>query len=120
MNNSSQPVLSTAQLILSLVVAMVVGVGLTILVILPAEQGTDPSGFGAASGLDKLAYQNQAVLKIEEKAVISNPEALYIAIDPETTRAKVDEFGDSLPVVDGANTISFGDLSFVERIRGRI
>jgi len=103
MNKPNQPVLSTGRLILSLFAAMIAGVGLTIVVILPAEKGTDPTGFGAASGLDKLANQNETLLKVEDQPVVSNSDALYIAIDPETTKPKVDEFGDALPVVDGVN-----------------
>ncbi len=107
MTEDTQPVLSTGKLILSVVFAMIVGFGLTMLVILPAEEGIDPTGFGKVSGLDKLASQTvpteEVVQKVEEETVAENTEVFYIAIDPQTTKPKVDEFGDSLPAVDGAN-----------------
>ena len=103
MNKPSQPVLSTGRLILSLFVAMIAGVGLTIFIILPAEKGIDPTGFGAAIGLDELSKQSEDIPTLQEASVVLNSDALYVAIDPETTKPKVDEFGDALPALDGAN-----------------
>ena len=103
MKKPSQPVLSTGRLILSLFVAMIAGVGLTIFIILPAEKGIDPTGFGAATGLDELSKQSEDIPTLQEASVVLNSDALYVAIDPETTKPKVDEFGDALPALDGAN-----------------
>ncbi|MFT5134268.1 MAG: hypothetical protein ACI9SC_002743 [Gammaproteobacteria bacterium] len=103
MNKPTEPLLSTKQLILSLIVAMIVGVGLTIFVILPAEKGEDPTGFGAKSGLGELSSTKEEVPEIETTSDVLPLETLYAAINPETTPPKINEFGQSLPAVDGVN-----------------
>ena len=78
---------------------MIVGVGLTMFVILPAERNIDSE----SSAVEIVPIQKESVSLSVQGSVVPNPEALYIAIDPETTVAKVDEFGESLPVVVGTN-----------------
>ena len=98
--------LSNKQLILSVIVAALLGVGLTVLVILPAEKGEDPSGFGAVSGLDQLSEQDKAREPIKAPMPVSPKRVdspLYIRIDPATSKAIVNEFGEPQPFVDGAN-----------------
>jgi len=103
MNKPEQPILSTGQLILSLIVSMIVGVGLVVFIVLPAERDEDPTGFGAVSGLDQLSTPNQPETEIEFASVVLEVETLYAGIDPETTAPLIDPFGDSLPAVDGVN-----------------
>ena len=103
---TSQPNLSNKQLLIGLIVAALLGVGLTILVILPAEQGRDPSGFGALSGVDQLSVQEAPLVEVETSVPLE-PDAtdspLYIRIDPASSEAIVNEFGEPQPFVDGAN-----------------
>lgn len=103
MKNSSRPELSTLQLLLSLLLALIAGAALTIFVVLPAESGIDLSGFGSLSGLDQLSYAPAAVPDVENDPDLSDDGKFYIAIDPATTELKADEYGDSIPALDGAN-----------------
>ncbi len=100
------PDMKTGQLIISLLIAMLLGVGLTVLIVLPAEKGEDPTGFGAFSGVDKLsepkAVVEEAQAAASEETVVNN-NALYIRIDPLKSKAVVNEFGEAQPFVDGAN-----------------
>lgn len=53
-----------AQLLLITLATGVIATVLTILVVLPAEFGRDPTGFGRMTGLDKLAPQHEEVIEI--------------------------------------------------------
>ena len=103
MHKTSESILSTGQLVLALIAALIVGVGLTVFVILPTERNIDSEGSDAISVVEIESTKTESVVQTEQEAVAPNFDALYIAIDPETTPAKVDEFGESLPVVVGAN-----------------
>jgi hypothetical protein len=101
-----QPALSKRQLVLALLVAMLLGVGLTVLIVLPAEKGEDPTGFGAFSGVDKLSKPEVVDEKPQVLAPVepvANKDALYTRIDPLKSKAVVNEFGEAQPFVDGAN-----------------
>ncbi|NKB35660.1 MAG: hypothetical protein GKR93_00635 [Gammaproteobacteria bacterium] len=104
--STPQPSLSTRQLVLSLLVAMLLGVGLAMLIVLPAEKGEDPTGFGALTGVDKLSEPevvDEIPLVLAPVEPVSNEDALYIRIDPIKSKAVVNEFGEPQPFVDGAN-----------------
>jgi hypothetical protein len=103
MHKTSESILSTAQLVLALIAALIVGVGLTVFVILPAERNIDNEGSSASSVVESTPMQSEPVSQSEPEAVTANFDTLYIGIDPEITPASVDEFGESLPVVTGAN-----------------
>jgi hypothetical protein len=103
MHKTSESILSTGQLVVALIAALIVGVGLTVFVILPTEKTIDSEASGATSVAEIMPAQTEPVAQSEQEAVAPNFDALYIAIDPETTLPKVDEFGDSLPAVMGAN-----------------
>jgi len=53
-----------SRLLLITLVAGLVATVLTVLVVLPAEFGRDPTGFGKLTGLDKLAPQHEEVIEI--------------------------------------------------------
>lgn len=48
--------------------ALVAAAAVTVLVVLPAEYGRDPTGFGRLTGLTRLAGEQAAVLSAEESA----------------------------------------------------
>ncbi len=104
MNNPAQPILSTRQLLISFTLAMTVGIAITFFVILPAELGQDPIGVGAMIGLDRLA-EIKTDAPVQSTVVITETggENFYVAIDPKKTTPAVDEYGQSLPALDGAN-----------------
>lgn len=97
---TDQSILSTKQLIVGIVLAMIIGAALTFFVILPAETGEDPSGFGETTGLTDLS-----AAEAEGSATVVNIDtnALYISIDPETTEVPMDDFGRPAPSLDGEN-----------------
>jgi len=97
--NEPEQLLSRRQLIGAVILALLAGVLLTVGVILPAERALQP-GRPDNPGVPGPPGDAQAVAA--EAAGIAH-EALYIGIDPATTAAVVDEFGDPQPVVTGAN-----------------
>jgi hypothetical protein len=103
MDKSSRPTLSNRQLLASVLLALIGGVLLTLLVVLPAESGKDPSGFGAVSGLDQLSTTRQVESRALGKPDQAGHSGLYVAIDPANISPVVDDFGDSIPALDGAN-----------------
>ena len=105
MNDSSQTVLSTRQLIVALILSMIVGVGLTIFFILPAETGYDPSGVGELSGLDRLSQSKEERGEAVEVDVplASADNTLYVSLEPATIKPVVNEFGESQPAMEGTN-----------------
>jgi hypothetical protein len=54
-NSSGQPSLSNAGLAKATGIALLIAIVLLVFVVLPAEYGIDPTGFGGAIGLTRLA-----------------------------------------------------------------
>jgi hypothetical protein len=103
MEKSSRPTLSARQLAASVLLALIGGVALTILVVLPAESGKDPSGFGALTGLDQLSNTPANDSEAPDSFESTGENEFYVAIDPANISPYVDDFGDSQPALDGAN-----------------
>ena len=94
-------ILSNKQLVIGFILALFIGGALTYFVILPAEQGEDPSGFGETTGLTQLTDGGieetvAPVLELDE-------EVLYISVDPNTADVPFDDFGRPLPSLTGTN-----------------
>lgn len=108
-DQTNSSMLTTGQLIIGLILALIVGVAITVFVILPAETGQDPTGFGETTGLDQLSGSEEAVsVETEQPAApVLDADTLYIAIDPETVVPEMDEFGVSKPAVSGANLLTY-------------
>ncbi len=94
MNESRTGALSRAQLILLLLAAAAIGVALTFLIILPTEQKLERAEDQAAATSSTLSTPATPSLAMN---------LLYIGIDPSTTPAVVNEFGEAQPVMDGRN-----------------
>jgi len=99
MNEPGQTLLSRRQLTGAVILALLAGVLLTVGVILPAERAMRTGGPGDP-GVPAPPGEAQTAAP---GANGFSHEALYIGIDPATTAAVVDEFGDPQPVVTGAN-----------------
>ena len=110
--------LSTTQLIIGLILALVIGAAITFFVILPAETGQDPTGFGETTGLDQLpdSAETDSNEEIQVAAPVLNADTLYVAIDPATVVPKMDDFGRSLPAVEGANILTYPALYKTETL----
>ena len=97
---SDTSILSTKQLIISSIAALVIGVLLTLFIVLPAERGSDPTGFGEATGLSELASEERSA---DTTTVVVDANALYISVDPATAEIPLDDWERALPVLDGEN-----------------
>lgn len=115
MTNSNESVLSTKQLIIGVILALIVGAALTIFVVLPAEQGEDPTGFGESTGLTELSGTEEAEASPAPSLAL-DANVLYVSIDPATAEVPFDEYGRSLPVLDGANHLSYESTFKTETI----
>lgn len=98
---SEQTILSSRQLIIGLVLALIIGVILTVFVILPAEQGQDPTGFGETTGLNQLSGSNEQTT--DTPSIELDEGVLYISVDVKTAEVPLDDFGRSLPALSGTN-----------------
>ncbi len=72
MHKTSESILSTGQLILALIAALIVGVGLTVFVILPTERNIDSEGSGTISAVEISPAQTESVAQSEQEAVAPN------------------------------------------------
>lgn len=113
-SDSTESVLSTKQLISGVILALAVGAALTIFVILPAEQGEDPTGFGETTGLTQLSGED--VSEAGQTELDLAPDVLYISIDPVAAEIPFDAYGRSLPVLDGTNYLSHQEIFKTETI----
>lgn len=99
---TEQNTITTKQLLLSGLICLILGTAVIVLFVLPAEYNQDPTGFGDAVGLDKLAGTS-----IEEVVVIpvSQPESdgHYVVFNPQTSEVPYDQWGQPQPVLNGNN-----------------
>lgn len=103
MKPQNQSVLTTTQLIIGLILALIIGAGITFFIILPAETGRDPGGLGAKTGLDQLSGDSETTAETPAANVTLLTGTLYVAVDPATAEPVVDDFGRSEPAMDGIN-----------------
>lgn len=99
-NDTNDSILSTKQLLIGVIAALLIGAALAIFVVLPAERGEDPTGFGETTGLSQLSEGSEYVTTEPYE-----PDAgvLYVSLNPATAEIPFDEYGRSLPALDGAN-----------------
>ncbi len=99
-------ILTNKQLFVGFILTLLVGGALTYFVVLPAEKGEDPSGFGEATGLTQLTDSGDSSAD-SEGVVIAPLEldegVLYVSVDPATAEIPLDDFGRALPSLTGTN-----------------
>jgi len=103
MNNSTETMLTKNQLMLAIVMSLIIGAAITFLVVLPMEKTLNSSSPEVTSNSDMEKREPQAVPSVPEVISTSAHESLYISINPETAKPKLNEFGESQPYIEGAN-----------------
>jgi len=99
--------LSKNQLMLAIVVSLIIGAAITFFVVLPMEKTLNSSSPDVSTNLNMEELEPQGTAQELEETSTSDHEALYISINPETTQPKINEFGESQPVVEGVNIRSY-------------
>ena len=106
MNDSTGQQLSKMQLLASLLVAALIGIGITYFIIIPAEQHLAPVPGNTSEEAGQVPAGDEELVKTPEIVETGDSNAddvLYIAIVPQSTGAIVNEFGEPQPVLDGVN-----------------
>ena len=109
-------ILSNKQLTIGFILAAIIGGALTYFVILPAEQGEDPSGFGEATGLTQLTDSGEGESAAAAPTIELDEGVLYISVDPATSEVPFDDFGRPLPSLTGTNQRVHADIYKTETI----
>lgn len=88
--------------------ALALGTALTVLVVLPAEYGIDPTGFGALTGLDRLSQPQEIVIETRATAPSEIAAVEPLPFRRDVVTIPVGALGESLGAVEYKVTMAAG------------
>ncbi|PJR09873.1 hypothetical protein CEJ86_30120 [Sinorhizobium meliloti] len=100
---------SRSRLVMQVSGALVAGTALTFLIVLPAEYGVDPTGFGALTGLNRLRAPTEVVVPTEFTAPPEIAKAEDTPFRTDTITITVPPFTQDFGAIEYKVTMKEGD-----------
>lgn len=93
---TSEPAVAPGRLWLQVLGAALLGTALTVTVILPAEYGIDPTGFGALTGINRLSQPPEVVVETKSVAPPEIARAEPVPFRQDVVTVPIGAFGRTL------------------------